>query len=233
MAETTRLLIEKQWTLFVDGENFTRRGQEVLAEAGVKLYDDSAWRKDTFLWLPGVGATYPVVSPSSFWWSFRGESTGPPPPVAPPATRAYYYSSMVYAEPQWNQMRLTMRDHGFEPKLFRRREGKSKAVDIALATDVLTLAGESQYQVAVIFAGDGDYVPVVDAVKRLGRHVIVGFFAGDGHGLSDDLRIAADEFVDLEPRLIRDWTEYAKDREKAAREGVEGVAQLDAAKDGE
>jgi uncharacterized LabA/DUF88 family protein len=49
--------------------------------------------------------------------------------------------------------------------------------------------------VAAIFAGDGDYVPVVEAVKRLGKHVVVGFF-GDS-GMSDELRIAAYDFVNL------------------------------------
>ena len=135
--------------------------------------------------------------------------------------------------------KLALRELGFEPRLFPRRRDKSKladvppgderdevlarwkskAVDLALATDVLTLAGEGRYEVAVIFAGDGDYVPVVEAVKRLGRHVVVGFFAGKGHGLSDDLRIAADGFVDLTPYLVNSWT-----AEKDRRNREEAIA---------
>jgi uncharacterized LabA/DUF88 family protein len=215
MAEMTRLLIEKRWTLFVDGENFTKRGQDVLEEANLRPVKESAWRKDVFLWLPGVPATTPFISP--FRPYFPTLDAGPPPRVAPAATRAYYYSSTTSDEPEWTEARLMMRDNGFEPRLFKRVRGRSKAVDLALATDVLTLAGEGQYDVAVIFAGDGDYVPVVEAVKRLARHVVVGFFAGKGRGLSDELRIAADDFVDLTPHLITRWR---SDHEKRDRDAV-------------
>jgi hypothetical protein len=217
MGELTRLLIEKTWTLFVDGENFSKRGQAVLADANVKPNSASAWRRDVFLWMPNTPATEPFISPIRF--PFRPD-TGPPPLVAPPATRAYYYSSTTSDEPQWTATRLTMRDYGFEPRLFRRVRGRSKAVDLSLATDVLTLAGEGQYEVAVLFAGDGDYVPVVEAVKRLGRHVVVGFFAGPGRGLSDELRIAADDFVELAPYLVRQWTYYRERLEQDAQRGA-------------
>ena len=209
MAETTRLLVERSWTLFVDGENFTKRGQDVLSEAALKPSSDGPWRKDVFLWLPNIAATYPVICPVPMPFS---RDPGLPSPRAPVATRAYYYSSTTSDEPGWTDARLTMRDNGFEPKLFKREHGKSKGVDLALATDVLTLAGEGRYEVAVIFAGDGDYLPVVEAVKRLGRHVVVGFFAANG--LNDELRIAADDFVDLTPHLVRCWTSYYKQRER-------------------
>jgi len=113
------------------------------------------------------------------------------------------------------QARLEIRQAGFEPRVFPRRRGKSKAVDLSLATDVLTLAGENQYDVAVIFAGDGDYVPVVEAVKRLGRHAVVGFF--EGEGLSDDLKIAADDFIDLTPQIVAGWRGFLTSEEKAAK----------------
>ena len=118
-----------------------------------------------------------------------------------------------------------MRERGFEPKLFKREHGKSKAVDLALATDVLTLAGEGRYEVAVIFAGDGDYVPVVEAVKRLGRHVVVGFFAGEGHGLSDELRIAADDFVDITGYLVLYWRREHERRERDAAGAAKARAE--------
>jgi uncharacterized LabA/DUF88 family protein len=216
MAEMTQLLIERRWTLFVDGENFTRRGQDVLSEADLRPVKESAWRKDVFLWLPGVTATTPFISPSRFYSPYSPKDGEPPARVAPAATRAYYYSSTTSDEPEWTDARLTMRGNGFEPRLFKRVRGRSKAVDVALATDVLTLAGEGQYDVAVIFAGDGDYVPVVEAVKRLGRHVVVGFFAAKGHGLSDELRIAADDFVDLTPHLIMHWRSHQTERERQA-----------------
>lgn len=216
MANVTRLLIGRSWTLFVDGENFTIRGQKVLEAAGAAPTEVDAWRRDVFLWLPKHEPTHAFISPWPGPWA-RDESR-PPAPTAPPATRAYYYTSMVYAEDDWTRMRLAIREYGFEPRLFRRlKGGRSKAVDLALATDVLTLAGEGSYEVAVIFAGDGDYVPVVEAVKRLGRHVVVGFFEGAKNGLSDELRIAADDFVDLTPRLVQAWQSANDSRDREAK----------------
>jgi hypothetical protein len=223
MGEVTRLLIERSWTLFVDGENFTKRGQDVLSDASVKLTKEGPWRRDVFLWLPDVIATAAFISPTRLY--FPSRDPGPPPRVAPPATRAYYYSSTTADEPEWTDVRLTMRDNGFEPRLFKRAHGRAKAVDLALATDVLTLAGEGQYEVAVIFAGDGDYLPVVEAVKRLGRHVVVGFFAGEGHGLNDELRIAADDFVDLTPRLVGRWQQFLEQREREAAIAAHAATQ--------
>jgi uncharacterized LabA/DUF88 family protein len=202
----TGLLTDRQWMLFVDGENFTKRGQEVLKDAKVSPLAGTHWQKDVYLWVPFHTATDPFMGHQA--WSMRriDEPYSPPPPSAHAATRSYYYTSMPYENAgAVTHTRLALRELGFEPRMFPRRQGKSKAVDLSLATDVLTLAGENRYEVAVIFAGDGDYVPVVEAVKRLGRHVVVGFFGGVGAGLNDELRIAADDFVDLTGPIIRNW----------------------------
>jgi uncharacterized LabA/DUF88 family protein len=223
--------------LFVDGENFTKRGQAVLDEASVMPVGPAHWRKDVFLWFPMDHGTAPFIAPSP--WPITPSSTpAVPQPRAHAADRAYYYTSMPYENATVvTATRLALREIGFEPKMFpRRREKskvaelppgeerdealarwKSKAVDLALATDVLTLAGEGRYEVAVLFAGDADYVPVVEAVKRLGRHVVLGFFAGKGHGLSDELRIAADEFVDLTSHLVNSWKVDRVIREREAQ----------------
>ncbi|MGH7487853.1 MAG: NYN domain-containing protein [bacterium] len=162
-------------------------------------------------------ATYPILRPMLHGsYDFSTHTYGPSPANAPHATRAYYYTSMPHENAKIvTNARLRIREAGFEPRVFPRRSGKSKAVDLALATDVLTLAGEHQYDVAVIFAGDGDYVPVVEAVKRLGRHAVIGFF--EGEGMSDDLKIAADDFVDLEPLMVARWRGFLTSEEKEAK----------------
>ena len=72
----------------------------------------------------------------------------------------------------------------------------SKRVDITLATDMLLHAYRKHYDVAVLVAGDEDYVPLVRAVQGEGARVTVCFFR---NGLSPALEMAADDFVDLEP----------------------------------
>ena len=200
MTELTQLLSrEREWMLFVDGENLTKRGQETLKAAGVTLKAGPHWRRDVFLWLPDLEASWAFFARQGS--AFMGQEWRGP--RVRTATRAHYYTSSTSDEPEWTQTRLALRAMGFEPRLFKRAAGRSKAVDVALATDVLTLASEGRYEVAVIFAGDGDYVPLVEAVKRIGLHVVVGFF--EENGLNPELRIAADDYVDLTDDFVSRW----------------------------
>jgi len=51
-----------------------------------------------------------------------------------------------------------------------------KGVDVKLATDMICLAYENVYDVAILVAADGDYVEAIEAVKRKGKHVENAFF---------------------------------------------------------
>lgn len=46
-----------------------------------------------------------------------------------------------------------------------------KGVDINIAVDMLTLAFNNIYDVAILVTGDGDFTSVVEAVENLGKHV--------------------------------------------------------------
>ena len=48
--------------------------------------------------------------------------------------------------------------------------GSEKAVDVMLATDVITL--QNIYDIAIIVSGDQDYVPAVNCVKNSGKRVV-------------------------------------------------------------
>jgi uncharacterized LabA/DUF88 family protein len=76
-------------------------------------------------------------------------------------------------------------------------------VDIALTKDLLRHAFLGNYDVAVLVAGDGDYVPLVDEVKRLGKVVYVEFFRQSG--LSNNLRLAADRFFEMDEFFLHQW----------------------------
>lgn len=62
------------------------------------------------------------------------------------------------------------------PLLFRGGAYIQKGVDTLLATDMVSKAFLSQYDVAVLVSGDGDLAPAVEAVKAAGRQVIVAAF---------------------------------------------------------
>ncbi len=49
-----------------------------------------------------------------------------------------------------------------------------KGVDVQLAVDMVELAVDNTYDVAVLISGDGDFAPAVELVKKLGKHVELG-----------------------------------------------------------
>ena len=62
---------------------------------------------------------------------------------------------------------------------------------MALTKEMLVNAFNGNFDVAILFAGDEDYVGVVNEVKRFGPILNGAFF---NHGLSDNLRYAFDHF---------------------------------------
>ena len=63
--------------------------------------------------------------------------------------------------------------------LFKKDLGKEKAVDVKLASDMITL--KDIYDIAVIVSGDQDYVPAVEIVKDAGKQVVnVAFLTRNG-----------------------------------------------------
>lgn len=52
-----------------------------------------------------------------------------------------------------------------------------KGDDIHLATDLVSLAYENTYDIAVVVSGDGDFVPAIQKVQKLGKSVENAFFA--------------------------------------------------------
>lgn len=75
-----------------------------------------------------------------------------------------------------------------------RRKGN---VNVEIACDALDLA--PRIDRAIIISGDGDLEPAVVALQRRGvRVIVVSTIVGPEQRCADDLRRAADEFIDLE-----------------------------------
>ena len=67
-----------------------------------------------------------------------------------------------------------------------------KAVDVMIAVDMLSMAYQDDYDVAYLLSADGDYTPVVEAVRNMERKV---FAASPLHGAA--LAGKADAFIPL------------------------------------
>jgi uncharacterized LabA/DUF88 family protein len=76
-----------------------------------------------------------------------------------------------------------------------------KGVDIQLATDLLTHSFKNNFDVAVIVAGDTDYVGALQSVKDNGKNVEVALFGKDR--TSRPLREVADRVIEMDGRFLR------------------------------
>jgi uncharacterized LabA/DUF88 family protein len=66
------------------------------------------------------------------------------------------------------------------------RSSPEKGVDAALVTDLLSLAWQRAYDVAVLVSGDADYVPAVEYVQSQGLKVVNAAWAARGHELRQE-----------------------------------------------
>lgn len=187
------------WMQFVDGENFTIRGQDVAKQLNLdlRLYPDR-FRKDCFLWPLKHGRT-----------SLGGPGHGPE--LQRHALRSHYYASSTGAEEALEEIRKSLRALEFEPRVFKRDKStkRSKGVDITLATEMLAHGFRGNYDAVVLVTGDGDYVPLVEEVKRLGKLVHIHFF---GKICASSLKLAADCFVDITSKLQANFSQRMETR---------------------
>jgi uncharacterized LabA/DUF88 family protein len=188
----------KRWMLFVDGENFVMRAQEFLQGHGLGLEEGKYYNRDVFVWFPD--------HPGTLQWPYASSKL----PLELYAVRSYYYTSVTGDDKLIEQVREQLWSLDFQPEVFKRTSKgvKAKGVDIALTKDMLTHAFFNHYDAAVLMSGDGDYVPLVDEVKRLGKIVCVAAFSSSGLSLA--LRLSSDAFVDLEAPFKDRWSAYSK-----------------------
>lgn len=74
---------------------------------------------------------------------------------------------------------------------------RQKGVDTLIAVDMITGAFSGLFDVAILVAGDADFVPVLDEIKRRGAMAAV---AARPNSISDDLRRAADRFIAVDDK---------------------------------
>ena len=114
---------------------------------------------------------------------------------------------------------------GIEPvNVLARRSGAlvRNAVDVRMAADAVDLAWSMpDLDVYVLATGDGDFIPVVHALKRRGKTVIG---VGPRGGASGDLAAMCDRFVKCGPgNLLRGLTRRARDGSCTVRRAVSRV----------
>ena len=86
----------------------------------------------------------------------------------------------------------------------RGKPKRQKGVDVLLAVDMLSASFRQLFDVAVLIAGDADFVPLIHEVRRLGTTVVV---AGVKNTTANELRISADRFVPIDFDSCPAWSQ--------------------------
>ena len=166
--------------IFVDGENLAIRFGALLKAGGVSKHPDAVYRPDVYVWRstlssPGIVGGGGII-------------------------RSHYYTAVQGDHPTVDDVGADLKSAGIEaPRVFKKAKGaRSKRVDITLATEMLLHATRQHYDIAILVAGDEDYVPLVEAVQSEGRGVHVWSIP---EGLSPRLVQVADQYTDLTPYL--------------------------------
>lgn len=122
--------------------------------------------------------------------------------------RINYYDAMpddpAHQRPEledyWKAIALMDDVHlGFGALRGLKRKVRQKGVDTLIAVDMLVGSFSALFDIAILVAGDADFVPVVEEVKRRGVMVAV---SGSLNSMSEDLRRAADRFIDIQPSWL-------------------------------
>ncbi len=93
-------------------------------------------------------------------------------------------------------------EKSFLPRVFKKdkRAAKSKAVDINIAVDMLNYASVEHIDAVYLVSGDGDFIPLIQAVMRKGKGVHLMALSD---GLNQELPLCVDDYVCIDDRLFK------------------------------
>jgi len=217
--------------VYVDGENHYLRTEEVFKRLrGERADIAKAWKKRRVV----GAAAYPDESdpiieakPDCFYFWDKHALDYLERSLLPivgrgvrAVVRGVYATSCFGDTEAVHQASVWIRNRGFDPIVVhelrqarKQREnrglGKAKTVDLALAVRILEDSYHGVYDVCYLFSSDLDFVPVIEAAKRLGKQVCI---CGYRHALGahSDLEFVPDAFVDLTAR-VEDYSEECAD----------------------
>ncbi len=164
-----------RFMVFVDGENIAIRYKEHLKSKNVHPEPHVSHLENIYVWTNYLNMHHHVNCS---------------------LIRSYYYTCANADENRIIEIQDELICCGItDPRVFKKKNKiRSKRVDITLATEMLSHSYNDNFEVAVLVAGDEDYVPLVQEVKRAGKQVALWFLKD---GLSNHLKRECDIFLDL------------------------------------
>lgn len=179
----------KRVMLFIDGKNLAVRYKS-LRDSGRKSFGEVKEIRDTFVWIPLL-----FQYPKSLSMGIESYDI----------VRGYYFTYFVGADDaieentkiiKGTQIKINSQQT-FSPCVIKKdsNEKAAKGDDIKLTVMALHHAFHQHMDIMHLFTGDGDYIPLIEEVQRLGIRVYVSAFSS---GLNDKLKLVADEFFELD-----------------------------------
>jgi uncharacterized LabA/DUF88 family protein len=126
--------------------------------------------------------------------------------------KAVYFTSFTGSSDELHEAQVFIRLGGFEPqvieepsKLEKQREHlaartgtrkSAKGVDIGLAVRMLEDASRGNFDFCILVTTDIDFLPVIEAVRRMGKHVTVMGYKS-GKGVKSKFEYIPDRFIDI------------------------------------
>jgi uncharacterized LabA/DUF88 family protein len=215
--------------VYVDGESHFIRSDSLWK----KLHGEEAGLEDIIHFDEGgASANYPdsgkplirLECRAKFFWDAFYPSLIRQPFHLRHIDGAVYFTDFSGNDPDLHAARVFIREQGFDPQVIKERsqlakhrenrlksEGileKPKGVDIGLTVRLLEDSYRHIFDICYLFTSDVDYVPVIQAIQRIGQKVIV-FGYKDGLGNTSDLEYIPDAFIDLGEHMQRYWFEKA------------------------
>lgn len=185
----------KRVMLFIDGKNLAGRFSEMSTRSDLQPKKGIEQIKDTFVWIPLTNKTlqYPLHA--------HGTRHGYD------IVRAYYYTYFTDDDIKGLERKIKSMpiqqpaNNTLTPVVFKKlsRQARAKGDDIALAVEALHNSYNHNLDIAHIFTGDGDYIPLIKEIKHLGITVYVSAFSA---GLNEDLQLLADKFTSLDEEFF-------------------------------
>ena len=135
-------------------------------------------------------------------------------------SRAVYSCSCTGDDNKAHEMRVQLRQYEFEPIVVREPKNlksqrgstlkqhglieKAKGCDITIATRMVADAAADLYGCCFLFTSDADFLPAIEAVRRMGKIVWV-FGYGSALPKRSPYLYVPDRFVDLGASLKEAW----------------------------
>lgn len=186
--------------VFVDGENLSLRYQSMVKNGWTPIPGAVTHEKDVLVWVPhSLHIGLHVVLRATYYTYIQGsqEHLG----KTCDRIKALSFNNYRPVEPSY----FGYLPSNLTPCVFTKTKGrKAKGVDIQIAVDMLTHAYQDNCDSVYLVSGDGDYVPVLAEVQRLGKQVFVSAFSD---GLSSRLRQMADSFQVLDAYYFQEAAE--------------------------